>query len=83
MVANEAGVLEIDLLVISVGLIFFISKLGSFSRATQQETSTEKDEINVPIAPSAFRDGDQGPSKVTKTTSTAVFITFKYMCAET
>ena len=27
----------------------------------------EKDEINVPIALSAFRDGDQGPSKVTKT----------------
>ena len=26
-----------------------------------------KDEINVPIALSAFRDGDQGPSKVTKT----------------
>ena len=29
--------------------------------------SIEKDEINVPIALSAFRDGDQGPSKVTKT----------------
>ena len=27
----------------------------------------EKDEINVPIALNAFRDGDQGPSKVTKT----------------
>ena len=27
----------------------------------------EKDEINVPIALSVFRDGDQGPSKVTKT----------------
>ena len=27
----------------------------------------EKDEINAPIALSAFRDGDQGPSKVTKT----------------
>ena len=27
----------------------------------------EKDEINVPIALSAPRDGDQGPSKVTKT----------------
>ena len=27
----------------------------------------EKDEMNVPIALSAFRDGDQGPSKVTKT----------------
>ena len=27
-----------------------------------------KDEINVSIALSAFRDGDQGPSKVTKTT---------------
>ena len=27
----------------------------------------EMDEINVPIALSAFRDGDQGPSKVTKT----------------
>ena len=26
-----------------------------------------KDAINVPIALSAFRDGDQGPSKVTKT----------------
>ena len=26
----------------------------------------EKDEINVPVALSAFRDGDQGPSKVTK-----------------
>ena len=26
----------------------------------------EKDEINVPIALSAFRDGDQSPSKVTK-----------------
>ena len=25
----------------------------------------EKDEINVPIALSAFRDGNQGPSKVT------------------
>ena len=31
--------------------------------------SIEKDEINVPIALSAFRDGDQGPSKVTKTHS--------------
>ena len=30
-------------------------------------TQYEKDEINVPIALSAFRDGDQGPSKVTKT----------------
>ena len=28
-----------------------------------------KDEINVPIALGAFRDGDQGPSKVTKTVS--------------
>ena len=27
----------------------------------------EKDEIKVPIALGAFRDGDQGPSKVTKT----------------
>ena len=27
----------------------------------------EKNEINVPIALSAPRDGDQGPSKVTKT----------------
>ena len=27
----------------------------------------EKDEINVPIVLSAFRDGDQGPSKVMKT----------------
>ena len=27
----------------------------------------EKDEINVPITLIAFRDGDQGPSKVTKT----------------
>ena len=33
----------------------------------------EKDEINVPIALSAFRDGDQGPSKVTKT---ELFIAF-------
>ena len=30
-------------------------------------TFIEKDEINVPIALSAFTDGDQGPSKVTKT----------------
>ena len=30
-----------------------------------QTDSVEKDEINVPIALSAFRDGDQGPSKVT------------------
>ena len=28
-----------------------------------------KDEINVPIALSAFRDGNEGPSKVTKTVS--------------
>ena len=27
----------------------------------------KRDEINVPIALSNFRDGDQGPSKVTKT----------------
>ena len=31
------------------------------------EEEKTKDEINVPIALSAFRDGDQGPSKVTKT----------------
>ena len=32
-----------------------------------KRVKTTKGEINVPIALSAFRDGDQGPSKVTTT----------------
>ena len=37
---------------------------------TEETMQLTKDEINVPIALSAFRDGDQGPSKVTKTEQT-------------
>ena len=36
---------------------------------TEHKLRKAKDEINAPIALSAFRDGDQGPSKVTQTVS--------------
>ena len=36
-----------------------------------------KDAINVPIALSAFKDGDQGPSKVTKTVTEMIDWAFR------
>ena len=44
----------------------YVWKRSVLSLKIKNNSWTEKDEINVPIAFSAFRDGDQGPSKVTK-----------------
>ena len=48
---------------------FFLCAVSSLRLAPLQFSLLAKDEINVPNALSAFRDGDQGPSKLTKTVS--------------
>ena len=47
-----------------MGFSFKVGRFG-FSLLACLLKKKKKDEINVPIALSAFRDGDQGPSKVT------------------